>query len=319
MPSRKPVRTSLARSRSSPSASCALAGSARRRRERAAAAPASRSRRRSAAARCSRRTTRGTRTSRSCRCAPTPRTLDQEHQRDRWQDDAAPRLRWRRRRTASRSSSCRRSRSASRSTTPRTATRAIPGPFPIPPHAPVEGGPRATGDRHVIVVQRARVISSSSTTRSGAARTGTPTPVSTGTSRRTSCARSAGRRPTRPGLPILPGLVRYGEVTAGAIHHALRFTVEETQRGYIFPATHAASSSNNKALPPMGLRLRLKASYSLARFHGQSLVILKALKTYGMIVADNGSSWYITGAASPLERRRSRPAEDACPAAPSKP
>ena len=100
-------------------------------------------------------------------------------------------------------------------------------------------------------------------------------------------------------MPILPGLARYGEVHAGAINHALRFTVAATQKGYIFPATHYASSSGNKALPAMGLRLRLKAGYSLARFHGQSLVILKALKAYGMIVADNGSSWYITGASSP--------------------
>jgi hypothetical protein len=101
------------------------------------------------------------------------------------------------------------------------------------------------------------------------------------------------------GLPIFPGLVRYGEVASGAIDHALRFTVDATQRGFILPTTHEASSSTNPALPPMGLRLRLKASYSLARFHGEALVILKALKTYGMIVADNGSSWYITGAADP--------------------
>jgi hypothetical protein len=99
------------------------------------------------------------------------------------------------------------------------------------------------------------------------------------------------------GLPILPGLVRYDEVAAGAIQHALRFTAPATRRGYILPATHWASSSTNPALPPMGLRLRLEANFSLAGFHGQSLVILRALKNYGMIVADNGSSWYITGSA----------------------
>jgi len=88
-------------------------------------------------------------------------------------------------------------------------------------------------------------------------------------------------------------------VAAGHIDHAVRFTVSRTQKGYIFPATHYASSSTNPALPPMGLRLRLKASFDLASFHGESLVILKALKTYGMIVADNGSSWYITGSADP--------------------
>jgi hypothetical protein len=99
------------------------------------------------------------------------------------------------------------------------------------------------------------------------------------------------------GLPILPGLVRYDEVKAGHIDHAVRFTVPHTQRGFILPATHFASSSTNASLPPMGLRLRLKASFDLTPYHGEALVILKALKKYGMIVADNGSSWFITGAA----------------------
>jgi hypothetical protein len=101
------------------------------------------------------------------------------------------------------------------------------------------------------------------------------------------------------GLPILPGLVRLDEVKSGHIDHALRFTVDATQRGYILPATHDASSSTNAALPPMGLRLRLKASFDLSRYHGQALVILKALKQYGMIVADNGSSWFVSGTSSP--------------------
>jgi hypothetical protein len=98
------------------------------------------------------------------------------------------------------------------------------------------------------------------------------------------------------GLPIMPLLVRYPEVHAGQIDHALRVTVPRTQRGYIHPATHFASANTDASLPPMGLRLRLKAGFSLARFHGQSLVMLRALKRYGMIVADNGSPWYITGA-----------------------
>jgi hypothetical protein len=97
------------------------------------------------------------------------------------------------------------------------------------------------------------------------------------------------------GLPILPGLARYGEVASGTIHHALRFTVSESQRGYIHPATHLASDSDDPNLPPMGLRLRLKAGYDTAGFHGQARVILEALKRYGMFVADNGTSWYITG------------------------
>jgi hypothetical protein len=98
------------------------------------------------------------------------------------------------------------------------------------------------------------------------------------------------------GLSILAGLARYDEVRAGAIRHALRFTVSETQRGYIHPATHLASSRTDPNLPPMGLRLRLKASYTIGRFHGQARVILAALKRYGMLVADNGSDLYVTGA-----------------------
>ena len=173
------------------------------------------------------------------------------------------------------------------------------GPFPIPPTAPVEGGASSDGDRHVLVVQ------------SGTCHLyelydafwrGTHWDAGSGVNWNLT---SNKLRPLgwtsadAAGLPIFPGLARYGETATGSIHHALRFTVEETQRGYIFPATHAASSSTNPALPPMGLRLGLKASYSLARFHGESLVILKALKRYGMIVADNGSSWYISGAADP--------------------
>jgi hypothetical protein len=117
--------------------------------------------------------------------------------------------------------------------------------------------------------------------------------------------RSSGLRPEgwtsadAAGLPIFPLLVRYEEVRAGQIDHALRVTVPSTQRGYIHPATHFASDSSDPNLPPMGLRLRLRAGYSLAGFSGESLVILRALKRYGLIVADNGSPWYITGAPDP--------------------
>jgi hypothetical protein len=93
--------------------------------------------------------------------------------------------------------------------------------------------------------------------------------------------------------------VRYDEVASGAIRHALRFTVARTQRGFIHPATHFASSSTDPGLPPMGLRLRLKANFDTSAFRGQARVVLDALKRYGMIVADNGSNWYVTGAADP--------------------
>jgi hypothetical protein len=98
------------------------------------------------------------------------------------------------------------------------------------------------------------------------------------------------------GLPILPGLARYDEVQAGAILHALRFTAPRTRTGYIYPARHQAGESSSSALPPMGLRVRLRASVDISRFPRQARVILTALKRYGMILADNGSPWYVTGA-----------------------
>ena len=101
------------------------------------------------------------------------------------------------------------------------------------------------------------------------------------------------------GLPILPGLVRYDEVAAGRIAHALRVTFAQTQAGYINPARHFASSSNDPNLPPMGLRLRLRAGYDISGFTGQSRVVLEALRRYGMLVADNGSNWFISGATDP--------------------
>ena len=99
------------------------------------------------------------------------------------------------------------------------------------------------------------------------------------------------------GLPILPGLVRYDEVAAGHIDHALRFTVSRTRNAYVAPARHAASSNTSTALPPMGMRVRLKAGFDLSHYPAQARVMLQALKTYGMIVADNGSDWYLSGTA----------------------
>jgi hypothetical protein len=98
------------------------------------------------------------------------------------------------------------------------------------------------------------------------------------------------------GLPILPGLARYDEVAAGSIDHALRFTVQRTRRAYVYPARHYASSLTDPSLPPMGLRVRLRGDYPTSGFPPQTRVVLEALKRYGMMVADNGSSWYVTGA-----------------------
>jgi hypothetical protein len=167
------------------------------------------------------------------------------------------------------------------------------GPYPIPSNVPVEKG----SDRHVIVVQKGlcRLYEMFNAHRSGRGWVANQGSVFDLTS---NALRPEGwTSADAAGLPIFAGLARYDEVAAGAIEHALRFTVEDSQRGYIHPATHAASDSDDPNLPPMGLRLRLKAGFDTSSFHGEALVILEALKRYGMIVADNGSSWYLTGAA----------------------
>jgi hypothetical protein len=173
-----------------------------------------------------------------------------------------------------------------------------PGPYPIPANAPVEGAGEE-GDRHVLVLQTGscKLYELYNARRRGA---GWGAGSGAVFNLRSNALRPEGwTSADAAGLPIFPLLVRYPEVHAGQIDHALRVTVARTQRGYIHPATHFASSSSDPSLPPMGLRLRLKASYSLAGFHGESLIVLRALKRYGLIVADNGSSWYITGAPDP--------------------
>jgi hypothetical protein len=172
--------------------------------------------------------------------------------------------------------------------------------YPIPPGVPIEGGPRSDGDRHVIVVDR----SSCHLYELYAAY-----PVAGGTSWRAGSGavwnlRSNRLRPSgwtsadAAGLPILPGLARYDEVRRGNIDHALRVTVPRSRRAFIYPARHFASSSNDPDLPAMGQRLRLRRSFDISGFPPQSRVVLRALKRYGMIVADNGSPWYISGAPS---------------------
>jgi hypothetical protein len=170
-----------------------------------------------------------------------------------------------------------------------------PGPYPIPPSAPVEGA-GVEGDRHVLALQEG---SCKLYELYAARRLGGGWEAGSGAvfNLRSNALRPEGwTSADAAGLPIFPLLARYPEVHAGRIDHALRVTVPRTQAGYIHPATHLASSSTDPNLPPMGLRLRLKADFSLSGYRGQALVILRALKRYGLIVADNGSSWYITGA-----------------------
>lgn len=172
-----------------------------------------------------------------------------------------------------------------------------PGPYPVPLNAPVEGaGAGEAGDRHVLVLQEGscRLYELFDAQRAGA---GWEAESGAVFNLRSNALRPNGwTSADAAGLPIMPLLVRYDDVRAGHIDHALRMTVQRTQAGFIHPATHFASSSTDPALPPMGLRLRLKASFDLAPYHGQALVVLEALKRYGLIVADNGSNWYITGA-----------------------
>ncbi len=166
-----------------------------------------------------------------------------------------------------------------------------PGPYPIPPSPVIEAG----SDMHMLVVDSKTCTLYETFATS-------LTPAYYAGSGAIFALNSDALRPDgwtsadAAGLPILAGLARYDETTAGAINHALRFTVPNTSAGYIHPATHAAATSSNANAPPMGLRLRLKASYDISAFTGESLVILKALKKYGMFLADNGSSFYISGA-----------------------
>ena len=170
------------------------------------------------------------------------------------------------------------------------------GPYPIPANPPIEGGPQSDGDRHILVVDRDNCILyelfSAYPTGNGTWRAGSGSIYS---------LRSNELRPDgwtsadAAGLPILPGLVRYDEVAAGEIAHALRFTAPQTRHAYLWPARHYASSLSATQYPPMGLRMRLRGSFDISGFSAPVQVILRALKKYGMFLADNGSAWFISG------------------------
>jgi hypothetical protein len=176
------------------------------------------------------------------------------------------------------------------------------GPYPIPANVPIEGAPAHAneGDRHALIVDRdsCRLYELYALRRTGggyAAGSGAIFDL------RSNRLRPAGwTSADAAGLPILPGLARWdGDAATGSIDHALRFTVERTRRAYIYPARHFASSSTDPALPPMGLRVRLKAGVDIATLPRQARIVAQAMKTYGLILADNGSNWYVSGAPSP--------------------
>lgn len=176
-----------------------------------------------------------------------------------------------------------------------------PGPYPIPPDAPIEGGPTASGDRHVLVVDRDHgklyelFNASPNPTDSWNAGSGAIFDL------HSNDLRPAGwTSADAAGLPIFPGLVRYDEVSLqGIVVHAFRFTVQRTRRAYVYPARHFASNSDDPSLPPMGMRVRLKAGVDISGFTPNLRVILTALKTYGIFVADNGANWFVSGAPDP--------------------
>ena len=180
------------------------------------------------------------------------------------------------------------------------ADESDPGPYPIPPNAPIEGGPTSSGDRHVLVVDRdaCRLWELYSAYPQNG---GTSWTAGSGA---TWDLRSNAMRPLgwtsgdAAGLPILPGLVRYDEVAAGEIDHAIRFTAPRTANAYVWPASHKAPTGGASD-PPMGAWFRLKASFDISGFSAQNQVILRALKKHGMVLADNGSSWFMSGAPDP--------------------
>lgn len=177
-----------------------------------------------------------------------------------------------------------------------------PGPYPIPKGVPIEGGPDAPyeSDRHIIMIDPKKKLLYEIFQ-------AIPDPVF-GWRAGSGAIFDLSSDKLRPdgwtssdaaGLPVFPGLVRYDEVAEGEIQHALRFTVERTQRAYIHPARHFASRHTDPTLPPMGLRVRLRADYDLSEFPRSAQVVLTALKKYGMLLADNGSNWFVSGAPDP--------------------
>jgi hypothetical protein len=196
------------------------------------------------------------------------------------------------------------------------ASESDPGPMPIPATAPVEGGSSSTGDRHVLVLDNSNCflyeLYNSSPNSDGswsADSTAVWDLLADGNAQRPYTWTSA----DAAGLPIFPGLIRYDEVAAGKIQHAFRFTLPQTSAAFIPPASHDAATSSDPTAPPMGMRLRLKSSYNISGFDPSIQVILTAMQHYGLILADNGSPLFVTGASdsrwgSDLESLKTVPA-----------
>ena len=183
------------------------------------------------------------------------------------------------------------------------ADESDPGPYPIPPDVPIEGGPEGDGDRHALIVDKDNWILYEVF---GAFPNDSGTRWTAGSGAIFDLKKKSTQRPIgwtssdAAGLPVMAGLVRYEEIVEqGKLPHALRFSAPHTRRAFVYPASHFASSSRDSNLPPMGMRVRLKADYDISRFPPAARVILQGLKTYGMILADNGGSWFLSGAPDP--------------------
>jgi|SRR5581483_6596848 len=182
------------------------------------------------------------------------------------------------------------------------ADESDPGPYPIPSDAPIEGGYKGKGDRHVLVLDRDNwvlyeLFEAFPLDRGKRWKAGSGAVFDLKSNK----MRPAGwTSADAAGLPILPGLVRYDEVVEQKkIEHALRFTARKTRRAYVYPATHFASPHTDANLPPMGMRVRLKAGFDISGFAPDCQIILRALQKYGMILADNGLDWFLSGAPDP--------------------
>ena len=176
------------------------------------------------------------------------------------------------------------------------ADESDPGPYAVPLNAPIEGGSASTGDRHAIAIDTTNCVlyelyAAYPQAASWKADAGAIYNLLSNALRPATWTSA-----DAAGLPIFPGLIRYDEVLAGEIRHAIRFTVPRTLRAYVWPARHYASSITDPAYPPMGARFRLKASFDISGYSASNQVILKALKKYGMMLADNGSAWFLSGA-----------------------
>jgi hypothetical protein len=171
------------------------------------------------------------------------------------------------------------------------------GPYPLGSDTKIEGGSSSSGDRHAVIVDKStcRLYETYATRKSG-----TSWYAGSGAiwSLKSDALRPRGwTSADAAGLPILPGLLRYDEVAAGSVDHAIRFTTDKTDRRYLWPARHQAGSVSDPSYPPMGARFRLKAGYSLAGLRTDTQTVLRAMKTYGLILADNGSPWFFQGTA----------------------